>query len=662
MDIAAAELAFTRPGLVNRVDVVVHREADVWNVADAITAILPPGLRVEAPAQRKADLQKVMQSIQIALQAVGYFGLVAAFLIAFSRLTAVFEARAWELAVLRAAGVRAGVVWWELTKESLAVACAGVLLGIPAGIGLGRLMLPIIATTTALSSKLIVANVEATVQWRSVLLAASVGVGAVFLAALLPAWRAARVPVVDSLRARRVELTSDATWGSSWMRVLVLVVAVLCLGLHIATESASVGLAATACCAVASAAFARPMLAWLGGPLLLFGPRVFGAPGKFAIATLLASPRRTALAISTIGVGFGTVLWWWIVAASFERSVLEVMPGVLRGDLAVSSANIGAGYLEAPVDESLVSELTAIPGVRAAAGERAIDWALAGNMIAINAFDPAYFNDPAFGEWPLVGRHLPDAADAVARGEAVLVSENFVRHLKMGVGDVVTLETPTGPLQLRIAGVTRDFLSPRGTIEMSRETYRTHWRDPHLLRALVRIAPGEDQDRVKQAIAASLGRRYSLKIISIRDLIDWFVEQVHRAFAAFHVLGLLVLVLVMVGVGDALAAGTLERTRDFGVIRAVGIRRRLLARTVLTEALVLGLLGFALALALGSTLGLLWVTETFPALLGWTLVLDVPGARIAGVAVAILVACLLSGYVPAARAARLNPVVALRTE
>src|SRR5262249_10928080 len=86
MDIAAAERAFTEAGLVNRIDIVVRRDADVSTVADAITTVLPPGLRVETPAQRKADVHKIMQSIQTLLRAVGIFGLAAAFLIAFSRM------------------------------------------------------------------------------------------------------------------------------------------------------------------------------------------------------------------------------------------------------------------------------------------------------------------------------------------------------------------------------------------------------------------------------------------------------------------------------------------------------------------------------------------------------------------------------------------------
>src|SRR3989442_201585 len=154
MDLHAAEQLFTRRGLITGVDVVVAPEADVRRVAEAIARRLPAGLRVEATAERQADLRRVTESLRTALQALGLFGLVAAFLITFNRLSTVFEERAWQLGVLRAVGVRTSAVWRSLVGESLLVGTAGVALGIPLGIGLGRLLVPVIATASAVADKL----------------------------------------------------------------------------------------------------------------------------------------------------------------------------------------------------------------------------------------------------------------------------------------------------------------------------------------------------------------------------------------------------------------------------------------------------------------------------------------------------------------------------
>ena len=138
MDLFSAQPVFTRPGLVTGVDVVVEPTADLAAVTDAIAAVLPPGLRVVTPAQRQADLQRVMRSLPVALDAMGLFCLAAAFLIAFNRLSTVFEARTCQIGVLRAVGLRQRVAWRELLKESVIIGAAGVGLGIPAGLALGR--------------------------------------------------------------------------------------------------------------------------------------------------------------------------------------------------------------------------------------------------------------------------------------------------------------------------------------------------------------------------------------------------------------------------------------------------------------------------------------------------------------------------------------------
>ena len=141
---------------------------------------------------------------------------------------------------------------------------------------------------------------------------------------------------------------------------------------------------------VAPAASARRFVLQTAPLLVRALSAVGGATGRLAAATLLRDPSRTALSVATIAVGFGTVLWMWTLARSFERSVIEVMPGKLRGDLSVSSAHLDAGFIESPLDESILPGLRAVEGVAAVVGERAIDWEYAGGPIAIDALDRDY--------------------------------------------------------------------------------------------------------------------------------------------------------------------------------------------------------------------------------------------------------------------------------
>ncbi|TMA71762.1 MAG: FtsX-like permease family protein, partial [Deltaproteobacteria bacterium] len=257
MDLYGAEALFTRAGFINGVDVVVKRDADVTRVAEAIARVLPEGLRVETPVQRQADLQRVMQSLRVALDAMGLFGLVAAFLIAFNRLSTVFEARSWQLGVLRAVGVRRRIVWRELLKESAVLGTAGVVFGIPLGIGLGRLLLPVIATTATLAYNLVAPRAELAVHPSSLALATALGLGSPVLAAALPAWRASRVALAATIRSRGVEQPGGSK-ASMWLVRAATAVAIgMAMAAQSSTRSATAGLLATGLIAVGTALAAR---------------------------------------------------------------------------------------------------------------------------------------------------------------------------------------------------------------------------------------------------------------------------------------------------------------------------------------------------------------------------------------------------------------------
>jgi putative ABC transport system permease protein len=599
--------------------------------------------------------------MQIVLRAVGLLGLAAAFLIAFNRLATVFDERAWQLGVMRATGVRAQRVWRELLKESLILGALGVALGIPLGIGLGRLLLPVIATTTALGSKLVAPSATLVISPMSLLVATMLGFATAVLAAARPAWRAARVNVAETIRGLGVEYVRVGGRMMWIVRALALLTAVSTMVIQAMGGSPAWSFAATGAVLVVAALSARPLLRLLEVSTVRdISHRT--AAGMFAVTGLARKPHRTALTIATLGVGFGTVIWIWIVAQSFERSVIDAAAGVLRGDISVSSSNIGDGFVEAPIDETILPALRRVAGVRVAVGEQMVDWHYGGGPIVINSFDPEYITSADFGHWPLIGSALPDIWERVADGTAVIVSSNFVFHLGTRVGDSVLLDTPSGPLNVRVGGVLMTLISPRGAIIMSRDVYKRHWHDSHIVHALLRVEDSTTIGVVRANIARELGFVHQLKILSLPELGAWFGEQVQRAFSGIYVLAALILLVVLFGAADTLGAGVLERQRELAQLRATGVRARDVRMMVLIEAALLGVLGLVLAMAIGLTLGVFWVRATFPYMLGWVLDLHIPYAHLALIAFLSVMTCVLAAWLPAARAARLPPAMGLRYE
>jgi putative ABC transport system permease protein len=238
-----------------------------------------------------------------------------------------------------------------------------------------------------------------------------------------------------------------------------------------------------------------------------------------------------------------------------------------------------------------------------------------------------------------------------------------MRHnLGVGVGDRIVLHTPRGLLTSRVGGVVHDFLSPRGTVLMARELYQRHWHDDAITHALVRLAPGADVAAVRAEIARRLGARYSLRVLTVGELVEWFAGQARRAFSAIYALGVMVLVVVGLGVADTIAAGVLERRRELATMAALGLRRTSITRLVLAEAALLGVGGVVVALPVGLLLGLLWVRVTFPDLVGWVLELHVPGLYLAVTAALAVAVCVVAATLPAYASRRMPVSEALRFE
>jgi ABC-type antimicrobial peptide transport system permease subunit len=351
-----------------------------------------------------------------------------------------------------------------------------------------------------------------------------------------------------------------------------------------------------------------------------------------------------------------------MLAYSFETSLVHALSGALQGDWVVTSAHLMHGYVEAPVDERLTTEITSIDGVQAAVGERLVDWEYADGPIAIDAFDARYFETTAFGRWPLVGAAQPDLWTGVSAGKEVLVSSSFVVNLGAEVGDFLNLDTPSGVLKVPIGGVTVNFSSPRGTVIMARELYRAYWNDAQVNRVFVRAAARTDVAGLRSEILQRLGPTYGLRIIAAQELIDYFATQVRRAFAPVDVLAGLLLFVLLVGLADTLAASVLERQRDLAIMRTIGARGAFLRRAIAVEAMGLALPGLLLAVVVGFGLGTMWVRQTFPSLLGWALETHVPYVQVTLICATTLAVCWLAGLLPARQAASLEPAAALRSE
>jgi len=658
MDLFAAQELLGASGRVSQIDVVVAPGAALEDVLSALQARLPSHLDVSRVLDRKREFARAAGAFQAILDVVAAMGLVLAALITANRLSTVYQARLWEMGVLRALGTRPAALVRSLMTESALLALIGVALGLPLGWAFAQLIVHPLADTMSLNLQQVVAASAVAPRPLPLLIAGVAGLASGLVAALVPALRASRASVVAVLAAGRTREAWPEGRVKRSARAGLILGALALIGLQLVTEVGTLAGATMACVALAGAFAVEPALRlasrWLGA---LLGPAA-----RIGVEDQSRAPSRAVGATIVLMAGVAIVIWIGSMARSFEAYVVENLMLDRQADLVVDSGfnDLAVGD-DARLGGDVLAKLAAIPGVRAVgAGVNAVSLQPETGIVAA---DPQRFVDPDFGAWPLERGALPDALARVSRGEALLADATLVARRRLAIGQGVRLTTPAGVLELPLAGVTpTKFRSPAGDVMFSRDLYRRYWGDDSITQAFVLLAPGTSADEVTRAIRATLGGAQQLRVMTKDELAEWYGAGVRRAYAFLDVLGLLTLIVVVIGTGDALAASVLERTREIGTLRSLGLSPRDVAAQVLAQAGAIALVGTGLAVLVGYAMSFAFVEGLIPSLLGWQLVLD---ARVAVALVAVslgVIACLAGALVPAVRASRMPPVAALRHE
>jgi putative ABC transport system permease protein len=259
-------------------------------------------------------------------------------------------------------------------------------------------------------------------------------------------------------------------------------------------------------------------------------------------------------------------------------------------------------------------------------------------------------------------RFREGGADGVWDGDAVIASEPYANRHGARAGATVRLRTDRGEQDFRVAGVFYDYGSSAGIVVMSRRTYDRAWNDRRISGLALEAAPGVDVDALVMVVRERAGEGRRLVVRSNRSLREASLVIFDRTFAITGVLRTLSVAVAFVGMLAALMALQLERTREIGVLRTLGLTPRQVWGLVTAQTGIIGLLSGVLAVPSGLLLAAVLVFVINRRSFGWTMGLDPsPAILLQGVALAIL-AALLAGLYPAWRMARAEPAETLRDE
>jgi putative ABC transport system permease protein len=656
---ATAQRLFRLPGQVNCLNLVLDSGAGVESVRHDVAQVLPAGLTVQKPAARAVLARETLAHTEQMLAALSITSLVAgAFIILNTFLMNVGERR-HALAILRSLGATRRQITRLLLIEALTLGTLGTIVGVP----LGVLAATIMTRAMALLSGMEIGGV----QWSLTpfLLAAILGPGVTLLAAWVPAVAAARQPPLEQLRADACRAASSAVSprrrlgyaGIGLLAVFAVLFAVILSGrlpddCHVVLLPLSMALLLT------GSALTVPLVLQ---PLLQLSARLlrplFGTEALLAVRQLHRHPTRSALVVGvllisvTLSTGFGAAV------LNALRDTRAWMGRVFEQvDFLVTSTELsGTELLPAAMPESDADGIGKLAGVRLVGTGTVLPGQVAGRSVMIFARSCAPGEDPGFR---LLNPDREHVGARLRHGE-VVIGTALARRIDARPGDSIEIATRAGTRSFTVADLTPDYTAGGMIVLMEWECAKRFFAIDGVRYVYLTAAPGARENVARELRAFCAARR--LRVHSRAGFLDTCNRMMAGALGAAWTLLGLVFVVAALGIFNVLNVNVLEQTRELGVLRAIGMRRRQVGRMIVAQALAIGLVGLMLGLPYGVVLSYA-VTSASESVTDIAVPYRLEPTLLAGCAAMALGVCWLAVLWPARQARRLVIVRALQYE
>jgi putative ABC transport system permease protein len=570
--------------------------------------------------------------------------LVGAFMI-FNSFSITVAQRTRENGLFRALGATRRQVLWSVLFEALAIGIIASVVGLAAGVAvaaglkalLGAMGIDIPAGGIVFAA-------------RTVIVALILGVGVTVVAALSPARKAGKV---SPIAAMQENLITDSGYGSR-QRVLVgfgvlaAGVAAVFLGLFAHPPRPVVVVGAGALLvflgvAIFGRTLSLPLSRVIGAPL----PRLRGISGTVAYQNAMRNPKRTAATASGLMICVGLISFFTIFASSTTAAINTVVDRGFTGDLLVSTGAGGNGG----VDPSLAGRVAQLPQVSAASSLRVGMAEIAGQVQQVIAVNPAT-------AWKIFNIH-PLQGNQTALGPnqiAVYQNEATASHLK--VGELIPVLFAYSGERLMTVGVIFGSKGP-ADYYMSLSAYQANFPVQLDYMVLIKKAPGASLASTEAAVKTVSQDFPGTSVLNKSQYEAQVAAPIKQLLGLVDVLLLMAVIIALLGIGNTLALSILDRIRELGLMRAVGMTRRQLRSTIRLESVVISLQGAVLGLVIGLVFG--WAIVHALNIMG-TSVVSIPFRTLIEIVVLSGVAGVIAAIRPARRAAKLNVLRAVVTE
>ena len=655
-DVPTAQKLLHKEGVFDVIYVTPSSGVSEAQVTDQVKPLLPSSAQIEtgdaAGKAAASDVNDGLAFFQYLLLAFAGIALIVGSFVIFNTLSMTVAQRVRELATLRTLGASRKQVFRSVLLEGfvtgLVAAIIGLLFGLLIAKGLNALF-------TALGVDL--PSTGTVFKARTVIVSLLLGVGITVLATVSPARRATRVPPIAAVR-EGATLPSSRLAKSRTAAPIVLGVAgvMLAAGLFADLPTVAVVVLDGVGClllfigvGMISSRLVRPLAAAVGAP----GERLGGVAGSLAKDNATRNPARTARTAGALMIGLALVTFVATLGASLKGTTKDALKDQVRADYVVTAKN---GY--DTFTSSAGHALAAAPGVAAASAVRDDKASSFDTDIDVTGVDPSTISNVYDFRW----KKGSDNVLLSLGFDGAIVRSKFADDNNLDVGDKFTIETPQGkkaPLVVR--GIykppAQQLDALLGAVTLAQRAFDTHFPRPKDLFVFV-----DTDDGITAQATASLDRTLdAYPDAVVRTNSAWITERaggIDMILNIFYVLLTLSIIVSLFGMVNALALSVFERTRELGMLRAIGLTRRQTRRMIRYESVIIALIGAALGLPLGMLLAAV-VTKALDSM---DVTFSAPIVAVVVFAIVATLAGMLAAILPARRASRLNVLKALQYE
>jgi putative ABC transport system permease protein len=658
MPMRAVQEIFHRAGDVDQIDIVVDDELRTTRGLEALRDELGEKLgnrySVTFPASQGERVSQMLGMFQMGL---GMFGVIAVFVGAFliyNAFSMTVVERTREIGMMRTIGMTRGQVTQQILLEAIVLGALGSALGILGGIVLARGLIRAMAMLLAQEVP------NTTIPAVGLANGVTVGVVVTILAALIPARQAGRVSPLEALRVRSLHKEGWLVRRGWLVGALLMGVALPAqLFLKAPPEAQFMVMNGSTLGIFLGATLLTPLTV---GPwervVRPLAQAMFGGEGRLGGSNIQRSKMRTTMTVTALMVGVAMLLSMQAMSESFQADLGDWIDGYMGGDLYVFSSM--------PMRLEFGGRLEAIEGVYAAAPTRYLYVTVKkpdglNETLAMSVVDPAKHEQVGSFTFTETMGNEQESMARFAAGDAVFLSTLIADRYDMGIGDALTIQTRRGPRDFEVAGVVVDYMDQGMVIEGNWRDMRQYFRVDDVDAFQVGVEEGYDPDEIMDTIERVYATRRNLATFSNEALKEVALGISAQASGLFSVLSWIAVIVASLGVVNTLLMNVMERTREIGMLRGVGMTRWQVVKMILAESAVMGTIGGALGIGVGTVLSRVFV-EGANAMQGYNLNYRMPAQALVFALVVALGVSQLAAVWPSGRAARLRVIEAIQYE